>query len=485
MKKNYYILLLLAIFFVSCKKQNNEDIKEDSGYTGLVDKLDPNFISLDEALKMASTVSKPNGKFTTIMSSVKLKSGGYKNIEEKVIASDNVKKTIKNYFTYSESTKNIALKSTSNQLNDEPLLYLINYEGGGASIVSSDKRFGGVIATLDNGITFTQDMAAPDDFINFLVHAAQTIKKIKENKLVSPNPQLLTENKPKLKGTPEEECDGEFYYPYGTLNWTCMWFEPGAFYPGSPGSVSQWNYYVSTPPLVQAQWGQGTGYNNLVPLTCGTGKAPVGCVATAMAQALSVFQYPSTYQWSTMNNFSGTPETARLMRDLGTMVNMSYACDGSGAYMEKANEAFNQLGINSHYVSHENSNTLETFKTWIDNRLINFREPGQRSSSSPLMVGGCRITGQTGWWIFRRDYYSECHAFLIDGYRKGVKTSENLMAGYDYRHEVFHEESYHFNFGWDGNFNGWYKLNYADLNGYVDPSISFIYGLDLIFDIYI
>ena len=47
-------------------------------------------------------------------------------------------------------------------------------------------------------------------------------------------------------------------------------------------------------PLIKVNWGQDMGFNKYCPLTKQGRKTLVGCVAVAMGQAMSVFQYPSS-----------------------------------------------------------------------------------------------------------------------------------------------------------------------------------------------
>ena len=162
-------------------------------------------------------------------------------------------------------------------------IYLI-MRGGGSCVVSADKRFGNIIVQLDKVITITENMEAPVAFVDYLENASKSIKKIKEGKMgtrLDMNLNKLNGLKPVTKMDYSSECEGEFYVPFGTQPWSCF-----------PG----WEIYMHNEGhIVQTQWGQGTGYNDLVPFSCGTGKAPAGCVATAMAQALSVIQRPVSY----------------------------------------------------------------------------------------------------------------------------------------------------------------------------------------------
>lgn len=120
-------------------------------------------------------------------------------------------------------------------------------------------------------------------------------------------------------------------------------------------------------PLLDTYWGQGCVYNQLCPTeglvqvwtSLGFAYEPecdgnlpcdhfyTGCVATAMAQIINYFEHPNSYNYSSLQpkyyswdfNKSGADEVARLMRDAGESVNMSYGCDGSGAYTSGVNDA--------------------------------------------------------------------------------------------------------------------------------------------------
>lgn len=125
---------------------------------------------------------------------------------------------------------------------------------------------------------------------------------------------------------------------WGKYNRDAMSFEPNR----NTRSVS---------PLITSIWGQGTYYNALCP--SGT---PVGCVATAMAQIMRYWAFPSvgqgsnsyncppygvqsadfgatTYNWAAMPNALNTNNSsvATICRHAGVSVNMDYAPDGSGA----------------------------------------------------------------------------------------------------------------------------------------------------------
>ena len=115
---------------------------------------------------------------------------------------------------------------------------------------------------------------------------------------------------------------------------------------------SNTNFNVTTVnPLIQTQWNQAPYYNALCPSSSVT-----GCVATAMAQIMKFWNYPTTgsgfysynhpqygtlsanfgnttYQWSSMPNAIYSPNNAiaTLMFHCGVSVDMNYSPQSSGA----------------------------------------------------------------------------------------------------------------------------------------------------------
>jgi len=208
-------------------------------------------------------------------------------------------------------------------------------------------------------------------------------------------------------------------------------------------------------PLIQTQWNQDTPYNSLCPTVNGTLTA-TGCVATAMAQIMKFWNYPTTgtgsntytppnsaegtsflpitvdfgnttYDWTDMTNTYTTSSTsqqksavATLMYHCGVSVNMQYdlaSSVGSGAYNEDVGPAlvkyFNyDAGVNILYRDdYSYSAWTNILKTELD-------------AGRPVLYGGQGTPAG--------------HSFVCDGY-----DSDNL---------------YHFNWGWSGVSDGYYQL---------------------------
>ncbi len=119
---------------------------------------------------------------------------------------------------------------------------------------------------------------------------------------------------------------------------------------------------LSVAPLVTCDWNQDPFYNDACPFDAATNSLTVtGCPATAMAQIMKTWGYPSmgagnysynsakygdlsanfggtTYDWQNMPNSisSSNAEIARLMFQIGVAVEMTYgpaSTGGSGAYV--------------------------------------------------------------------------------------------------------------------------------------------------------
>ncbi|MBD5309398.1 MAG: hypothetical protein HDS10_03110 [Bacteroides sp.] len=196
------------------------------------------------------------------------------------------------------------------------------------------------------------------------------------------------------------------------------------------GTHSSWNNSFSATRadegvlLETAKWGQDAPYNADCP-NMGESNAPTGCVATAMAIVMKYHNWPETYNWDAMpmeiteENPAPNPELARLMKDAGEAVFMSYGAYESGANMGWVGQRLRHVfsySPNCQYIRNINFSHQE----WVE--LI--RE--HLNNKNPLIYSGADENGLNS------------HAFIIDGY-KG--------------------DDYHINFGWNGASNGYYALD--------------------------
>ncbi len=208
---------------------------------------------------------------------------------------------------------------------------------------------------------------------------------------------------------------------------------------GSPSSVA---------PLVGVTWNQTAYYNQLCPSGTLT-----GCVATAMAQLMKYWDYPTkgtgyhsytdtgfgvqsasfgntTYQWASMPaSLSATSTAAQvnavatLIYQCGVSVNMKYSSVASSSYMvgggydaQYALKSFFGYNDSLHALSRANYSD----SAWLD--VIE----NELGAGRPILWDGHETSGLG-------------HCFVADGY-----DANNFI---------------HFNWGWSGQDNGYYSID--------------------------
>ncbi|MEO8774408.1 MAG: C10 family peptidase [Gelidibacter sp.] len=288
-------------------------------------------------------------------------------------------------------------------------LFIINYEGGGFIILAADKRSEPILAFSETNKFDIDSNDFPSGLVSWLYSSKENIETIRfKNEKIS----LQTKNQ-----WDNLQKGGADVVSYQRV-------EPD---PEEPDCTP---YTIQKGPFLQTTWGQGCGYNSLTPsMSCGPcGNGWTGCVATAMAQVMKHHQYPTNYSWPNMPNSYGTNSTSTLMRDIGNAVNMSYACNGSGANTkDKVASSFkNNFGYSSASYAGYNYQTVKS-------------ELGQ---NRPVILSGGR---KSGWWIFGQ--YKDGHAWVCDGYLNYIDPCWGSIL------------KYHMNWGWDGAYDGWYSFN--------------------------
>ncbi len=227
------------------------------------------------------------------------------------------------------------------------------------------------------------------------------------------------------------------------------------------------NRSVLVSPLLMSSWGQSwanegfdpNAYNYYVeePSVCSYNQnCPAGCVAVAMAQILNYWKYPvyvfnntEQYDWCNMSNVLNTQSpnyaeekkaVARLIRDCGIAVNMSYCSDGdcsSGADSFDVPDALMQFGYNNATIKR---------RFWHQNNWGNMLK-ADLDKGYPVYYKGRDKETNSG------------HAFVCDGYDSG-----NL---------------FHFNWGWNGSDDMWCTVSQLNPGSY-----SFTSNQAAIFDVF-
>ncbi|MCI1647829.1 MAG: C10 family peptidase [Bacteroides sp.] len=208
-------------------------------------------------------------------------------------------------------------------------------------------------------------------------------------------------------------------------------------------SISTRTSGVTIAPLIEVNWNQSTPYNKYCP-SDEKGRALVGCVAVAMAQAMSVSRYPSkpvgtysyvspnygtlyinydnesAYNWSNIiSGANSKDEVAHLLYHCGVALQMDYGVDASGTQSSYIATALKRnFSYSSSVVYYARSSYTGDWKQLIINEL---------QSGRPVCYSGQDIKKGYG------------HCFNLDGY------DGNNM--------------FHVNWGWGGANNGYFTVD--------------------------
>ncbi|MBS0011414.1 MAG: C10 family peptidase, partial [Bacteroidales bacterium] len=286
--------------------------------------------------------------------------------------------------------------------NNEPDLFVVNLAGGGWILVSGDKKAVPVLGYNYEGQFFTGERNVNIASSLWLTSYAEQIKDLR-----------------KTKGLPVHDgwnADAK------NDNW---------------GEEKK----LDIDPLIKAEWNQGAGWNRFCPEDSEGpgGRTYVGCVAVALAQALSVYAVPDTgtgsklyypehygmpeeygviearfnethYKWDSMSMDVADDYNALLLFHCAVSVTMKFGPNGSSARTSDTRLAmmdYFKMSRQSYYwirSYHEDE--------WVET-IINDLKMGR-----PLIYAGNAGDGTSG------------HAFNIDGVKPG--------------------NYFHLNWGWGG-----------------------------------
>lgn len=210
-------------------------------------------------------------------------------------------------------------------------------------------------------------------------------------------------------------------------------------------------------PLIKTKWGQTSPYNNDCPAYYGILTSVTGCVATAMAQVMNYHKYPNTgkgytsytspslgfneqmffsscdFDWNNMMDVYDDHSTdeqkdavAKLMHACGVAVHMDYTFKESGATAPDMAYALHKyFGYNTNLKYYERKYfSKDEWNAIIQQDL---------SDGLPILYSGMGESIKDDGTTSRYG-----HQFVLDGYDG--------------------ESKYHFNWGWEGKYDGYFEL---------------------------
>ena len=312
----------------------------------------------------------------------------------------------------------------------DPAYYVIeNGTNKGYTIVSADDRLPEIVGYAKQG-NYTED-TLPEAYVEFITAYQKFVEEVKAG-----NPHAL-------RTAAEAKA----------LRESASYTQP-----------------TVAPLLGNIQWNQGDPYNRMCPEYDGVNKAVTGCVATAMAQVMGYWKYPSqlqadipgyttgtyninvpgiskdtdgTYDWDNIlpqyksGNFNDDQANAvaKLMHHCGVAVQMNYGpSSGAVVYPERLSKYF---GYDKDFMVkvRRESYSMQEWNTLIDNELIAKRPvlySGQSSSSGHQFVcDGSDGKGlyhiNWGWGGYQDGYFD----ITILNPAKGGIGSGNAPDGYN------------------------------------------------------
>ncbi len=282
--------------------------------------------------------------------------------------------------------------------------YVVNYDGGGFSVLSADKRQNGSVYAISNvsslNLTDTIENKGLGMYLNEILPSIASKASIKPID-------------PEYPGEPIDPID--------------------------PG----WTYYNKhSDPLLagfHSKFRQGEPYNYYCNL-----RAPenvryiVGCVPLAVGTVMGYYSWPSSLEgysldWNAMHNSSQNLLWARLFEILGRKryVDAQYSHNVTSAYSKNIPRAF----VNAGYTGAK----YESFDTSVVNASL--------GNKNPVLCDGIEDGANSG------------HEWIIDGgFTKGY--IEMPITPDDQKKKVY-DSYYHCVWGWGGMANGYYLYSHS------------------------
>lgn len=375
--RNSVIAIAFLLSFQSCQKKDDISVKSNTI-------VDNNIITADYATEIAENINK---------SELALKSRTTKS------AASRKQKKIKNSRTIQEGK--------------DPYFFIFNYQEGGFTVISGDRRLMPIMAYSEYG-QFGDTI--PSGLANWMLSTADIIKDIRVQN-ADASPSVLQEWQ-------AMECPPPLATKSVQVIGDC---------PPSGGSTDPVTTTVG--PLLPCTWGENYSYNTYCKTIAGL-QAVTGCVATAMAQVMMYWKFPTNYNWANMPMAYGNSDVATLMRDAGKSVGTTYGTIESAAYHSTIDTA---LKNKFHYSSANNV----AYNYLVVKQQISLRQP--------VLLSGKREKEIKLTWSGLQTIYSKGHEWVCDGY----STTQ---------YPTFSTLYFHMNWGWHemsggDDFNGWFAYN--------------------------
>lgn len=418
MRKFYYLLAVVAVAATSCQQEVTYTRTQPEAQNSEI--ADPQTRSYEEALAIA---------------------------EEALKLVDGEDTRSSNHRVIKRNEGQVVMRSTTRggETEEEPVMYIFNNEENeGFTVVAANRGVEPIIAVTERGNYTYGEPTGVESFDKYMDDVVETYSTIVHPPIVLPDDPIVP----------------------------------------SPG------FYIDTvlnrktvvSPIITTKWGQDGIYGKYCP------NGLSGCSITALVQILAHHEYPvllqSTYNGTNTNinlnwdNMLQHTESADLnttcdcgcdyeqiafvMREMGYRAGTRYYFDnpntdvderGSGNTIQEIYTLLISLGYNN-VIYTPTSNFSDEFNTIVENL----------NNDCPIYIRGVDSSG---------------HAWVLDGYSRHEVTRKIYVSNPNYnpniiynpepqyildRTEVQDTKLLHFNWGWDGNCDGWFSYGCFQTN---------------------
>ncbi len=363
--------------------------------------------------------------------------------------------------SFSVKTQRTKALDLKNLKSADTLLHVVNFNDGGFSILSADKRIGEpVLIVAEKGELRLEDFLF-ENSMEIIYTDDQDTTEFKFYNPIDDDYYVAACNpsEPEKPGRIVAELTCSYVlHELKIFEEGCANGPLGEHADGSDLPVTyRWVTDELVLEMMSTKWGQGEPFNNLCP-TRGTTKkkrAPVGCVPVAVGQILAYHEYPDvTYNGVRCNYdiMKSIPDDeddeaveefenmlAHFMRFLGDKCQVDYHKEYAFATPAAAKKCMEGLGY---------TEVVKT--TGYDGALI----LESIKKGNPVFIAA--ISGLVNG-----------HAWVIDGYMKQNYVSTNGIVGGS-------RTLLHCNMGWNGTCNGYYVSGIFDVNnGATIPDLGY------------
>lgn len=227
-------------------------------------------------------------------------------------------------------------------------------------------------------------------------------------------------------------------------------------------------------PLLSTKWGQDFPFNNYCPTDCQGKKCPIGCVTTAIAQIMNYWEWPQKgYGEHSFEYICTEDSTDRRILSVNlestqyhweNMVD-DYGFGGQSSVDMTTSDQQDAVATLMYHIAVAQNAHFSYQGTWLSFREI-------RQHTFPSLFS--HFDYDNNVQVFAKDYCNidSLETFLYDELLDGrpifVVGADSAKGGHAFVCDGYENHYFHFNWGWNGLGDGWFRLSA------LNPSMLFV-----------